>query len=166
MCSSDLRLKISQLDIENFRQYYDKNSIEFSEDEKTPFTIIRGTNGAGKTNIMNAITWCFYGKEKNLSKAVLGHLKGVGRFRHLREFRVNDVSSYKKGDKIEVELPALGETRTATINLIGNAINPANRTFKIEASLRNSDKVLKPNLLANVKLNDYTKADEIGRAHV
>lgn len=71
------------------------------------------------------------------------------------------LKAIKKGDKIEVELPALGETRTATINLIGNAINPANRTFKIEASLRNSDKVLKPNLLANVKLNDYTKADAI-----
>ena len=71
------------------------------------------------------------------------------------------LKAIKKGDKIEVELPALGETRTATINLIGNAINPANRTFKIEASLRNSDKVLKPNLLANVRLNDYTKADAI-----
>ena len=62
------RLKILTLDIENFRQYYDKNSIEFSQDEKKPFTIIRGTNGAGKTNVMNAITWCFYGKEKNLAK--------------------------------------------------------------------------------------------------
>lgn len=71
------------------------------------------------------------------------------------------LKSIKKGDKVEVELPALGETRTATINLIGNAINPANRTFKIEASLKNSNKILKPNLLANVKLNDYTKADAI-----
>lgn len=61
------RLKIAKLEIENFRQYYDKNVLNFSTEEKTPFTIIRGTNGAGKTNIMNAITWCFYGKEKNLS---------------------------------------------------------------------------------------------------
>lgn len=71
------------------------------------------------------------------------------------------LKAIKKGDKIEVELPAIGETRTATINLIGNAINPANRTFKIEASLKNRDKVLKPNLLANVKLNDYTEPDAV-----
>jgi len=71
------------------------------------------------------------------------------------------LKAIKKGDNIEVELPAIGETRTAKINLIGNAINPANRTFKIEASLKNRDKVLKPNLLANVKLNDYTEPDAV-----
>lgn len=71
------------------------------------------------------------------------------------------LKAIKKGDKIEIELPALGETRSAKINLIGNAINPANRTFKIEAALNNRDKVLKPNLLANVKLNDYTKANAV-----
>jgi len=71
------------------------------------------------------------------------------------------LKAIKKGDNIEVDLPAIGETRTAKINLIGNAINPANRTFKIEASLKNRDKVLKPNLLANVKLNDYTEADAV-----
>ena len=71
------------------------------------------------------------------------------------------LKAIKKGDKIDIELPALGETRSAKINLIGNAINPANRTFKIEAALSNRDKVLKPNLLANVKLNDYTKANAV-----
>ena len=71
------------------------------------------------------------------------------------------LKAIEKGDNIEVELPAIGETRTAKINLIGNAINPANRTFKIEASLKNRDKVLKPNLLANVKLNDYTEPDAV-----
>ena len=34
-------------------------------DPARPFTIIRGVNGAGKTNIMNAITWCLYGTEKH-----------------------------------------------------------------------------------------------------
>jgi DNA sulfur modification protein DndD len=28
--------------------------------------VIQGVNGAGKTNLLNAITWCLYGKEKHL----------------------------------------------------------------------------------------------------
>ena len=71
------------------------------------------------------------------------------------------LKAIKKGDKITVELPALGEERKASINLIGDAINPANRTFKIEAVLNNADKLLKPNLLANVQLNDYTMENAI-----
>ena len=53
---------IRYVEIENFRQYR-KTRIEFSTDTQKPFTIIRGANGTGKTTIMNAITWCLYGKE-------------------------------------------------------------------------------------------------------
>lgn len=56
---------ISSIDIENFRQYRSAR-IKFSRDPDKMFTIIRGVNGAGKTNIMNAITWCLYGTEKHL----------------------------------------------------------------------------------------------------
>lgn len=57
--------KISSLEIENFRQYRNAD-IKFSCDPEKTFTILRGANGAGKTNIMNAITWCLYGTEKHL----------------------------------------------------------------------------------------------------
>jgi membrane fusion protein, multidrug efflux system len=38
----------------------------------------------------------------------------------------------------------------------GNFINPANRTFIIEIEVPNSDKSIKPNLTAKLKINDYT----------
>ena len=57
---------LSSLEIENFRQYQN-TTIKFSQDPNRMFTIIRGANGAGKTNIMNAITWCLYGTEKHLN---------------------------------------------------------------------------------------------------
>ncbi len=50
-------------------------------------------------------------KEKNVSKAVRGHLKDKGLFKHLREFRTTDahelgalidVSSFAEGDVVEV----------------------------------------------------------------
>lgn len=49
----------------NFRQYVCAN-MKFSRTPGQLFTILRGNNGTGKTNIMNAITWCLYGSEKHL----------------------------------------------------------------------------------------------------
>ena len=60
--------RISSLEIKNFRQYRNAH-IEFSRDPQKAFTIIRGSNGAGKTNIMNAITWCLYGTEKHIGSS-------------------------------------------------------------------------------------------------
>ena len=60
--------RISSLEIKNFRQYRNAH-IKFSRDPQKAFTIIRGSNGAGKTNIMNAITWCLYGTEKHIGSS-------------------------------------------------------------------------------------------------
>lgn len=61
-------LLIHSLEIKNYRQYYGSIKIEFSKDPKRPFTVIQGANGAGKSNIMNAISWCLYLKEPHLKK--------------------------------------------------------------------------------------------------
>jgi large subunit ribosomal protein L3 len=47
-------------------------------------------------------------KESRLSKAVKGHLKTLGNFRHLGEFRT-DVSAMKVGDKIDLSNFKAGE---------------------------------------------------------
>ena len=54
-----------RLYLENFRQYR-KADMEFSCNPQQLFTVLRGHNGAGKTNIMNAITWCLYGTEERV----------------------------------------------------------------------------------------------------
>ena len=40
--------------------------------------------------------------EKNISKPVLGHFKGLGNFRYVREVRLDKASEMKVGDKIEL----------------------------------------------------------------
>ena len=57
------------------------------------------------------------------------------------------------GDPVEVVLPESGETLPATIDQIGQYINPNNRTFKITLRMENGSK-LRPNQLANVRIRD------------
>lgn len=59
-------MRIEQLEIINFRQY--KNvTFDFPKTVgKKDMHIILGQNGEGKTNMLNAITWCLYGRELHL----------------------------------------------------------------------------------------------------
>lgn len=58
-----MRFSISSLKITNFRQYRGKHTIEFTLDKKKNVVIIKGKNGSGKSNLLNAITWCLYDLE-------------------------------------------------------------------------------------------------------
>lgn len=69
------------------------------------------------------------------------------------ESYIKDVTT---GKEVQVEFPVLGKTIEAKIRQTGNFINPANRTFKIEVAVPNKDKMIKPNLTARLKINDYT----------
>jgi large subunit ribosomal protein L3 len=41
-------------------------------------------------------------KQSQLSSPEIGHLRGLGNVRYLREFRTDDISSVKRGDKVDV----------------------------------------------------------------
>ena len=45
-----------------------------------------------------------FGEAKRLNAPQRGHLQGIGKVRHLHEFRTEDVSSVKRGDKVDVSL--------------------------------------------------------------
>jgi len=64
-------MKIDFIKLENYRQYKDEK-IEFPLLENQNLMVIQGVNGAGKTNLLNAITWCLYGKEKHLEEKYEG----------------------------------------------------------------------------------------------
>ena len=71
------------------------------------------------------------------------------------------ISNVTKGKNVEVFLPMLSKTLNTKIRETGNFINPANRTFMIEIEILNSDKSIKPNLTAKLKINDYTSRKAI-----
>ena len=57
--------------------------------------------------------------------------------------------------------PLLRKTLETKVRQTGNFINPANRTFRIEIGVPNSDRTIKPNLTAKLKINDYTNNEAI-----
>lgn len=71
------------------------------------------------------------------------------------------LTNVTEGKTVEVNFPVLNKNLTATVRQAGNFINPANRTFKVEVAIPNSDKTIKPNLTAKLKINDYTNEKAI-----
>ncbi|MFK7833817.1 MAG: efflux RND transporter periplasmic adaptor subunit [Winogradskyella sp.] len=71
------------------------------------------------------------------------------------------VTSITNGKSVEVTFPVLGKKMDAKIRQTGNFINAANRTFKVEIAVPNKDQLIKPNLTARLKLNDYTNENAI-----
>ena len=65
------------------------------------------------------------------------------------------------GKTAEVYFPVLGEAITTKVRQTGNFINPSNRSFVAEIPVPNKDGHIKPNLTAQVKINDYTNGNAI-----
>ena len=57
-------MRFSSIQLKNYRQYEDLN-IEFEYGTHDLHVLI-GDNGTGKTNLLNAFTWCLYGEEPHL----------------------------------------------------------------------------------------------------
>ncbi|WP_107851502.1 AAA family ATPase [Oceanimonas marisflavi] len=58
-------MKIIKLEVNDFRQFYGKQVIEFSVDLDKSVTLIHGENNGGKTALLNAIRWCLYEETTN-----------------------------------------------------------------------------------------------------
>jgi large subunit ribosomal protein L3 len=50
-----------------------------------------------------------FGEVKRLNSPQRGHLKGLGQFRYLREFRVDDIEAIEVGQKVDVSLFKSGD---------------------------------------------------------
>lgn len=66
------------------------------------------------------------------------------------------LNKVQEGDKVVLSIPSLNIEKHSTIKRIGQFINPNNRTFKIRVEVDNSDKVLKPNMVTLININDFS----------
>ncbi len=85
-------MKLTQITLENFRQHK-KVEIEL-DSSRSSFTIIKGRNGAGKTNLLKAITWALTGKLA----------KDEAKFDPISLVSISSASAAKEGDILEVSV--------------------------------------------------------------
>lgn len=70
--------------------------------------------------------------------------------------------SIKSGDTVNLRIPAYPDyEKTMKINRVGNVINKNNRTFEIELRFDNSAEMLKPNMIAIIRVNDFTAENSL-----
>lgn len=114
-------MKFSNIEINNFRQYYSSVNIDLTTTSDKNIIIIGGKNGYGKTNFLLSIVWCLYGdkisqidenfkkeiqKEKNYSSFMQQSINWTAKRENKTNFSVNIFIT-------EIELP---ELRTLSSN--------------------------------------------------
>lgn len=52
---------VERIELNDFRCFCGHHEIEFSTDREKNVTLVHAENGVGKTTILNAMLWCFYG---------------------------------------------------------------------------------------------------------
>ncbi len=65
------------------------------------------------------------------------------------------------GKQVEIFFPVLGKSVESSVSQTGSYIDPGNRTFKVEIPVPSTERVVKPNLTAEVKINDYSNPKAI-----
>jgi len=88
-------LKIKKIEIEGFRGFTQKISIEFNN----PVILLYGGNHQGKSSVLNAIEWCLYGDECIGEKSGIRERVGTGEM----TWRVVNDNSEKAQVKLEIE---------------------------------------------------------------
>ena len=71
------------------------------------------------------------------------------------------LGEFEVGDTAAVTFPSLNQSLTSTISSIGEVIDQNNRTFSIEVRLPGNAKLLRPNLLAVLRIEDFHEPDAV-----
>ncbi len=71
------------------------------------------------------------------------------------------ITRVEQSDSVEIRFPSLDETIQKKLDVVSKAINPSNRTFEIEVYISSDDESIRPNMMAEVSINDITQNDQV-----
>ncbi len=134
-------IRLKEINIKNFRQLKDLN-IDFIKTSKHDLHIIIGKNGAGKTNLLNAINWCLYEEEPHLNT----------QSKSLPILNLNEIDPKCNGKRSDVKVEiTIADERNK------NIVFERKNRYKVEENK-------KPNLLSESFQVRYTDTD--GNIHI
>ena len=141
-------MKLSNIKINNFRQYYNDVNIDLTTNSDQNIIVIGGKNGYGKTNLLISIVWCLYGrqlekvdnnfkqeikKEKNYDSFMLQSLNWTAKKENKDTFSVSIVVS-------EIELPEITKLNSNSESvIITRTFNVTSMNEKLSISCPNSN---------------------------
>ncbi len=64
----------------------------------------------------------------------------------------NYLKDIRKGNEVSLFFPSIDEKSNSRVLHVGNYINPDNRSFIVKIPVKNTNKYIKPNLLADIKI--------------
>lgn len=67
----------------------------------------------------------------------------------------------ERGDSVDIYLPSLNETIREKISFVSQAIDPDTRSIMVQVNLGNQYDHLKPNMIAKMEINDYSRDSAI-----
>ena len=92
----------------------------------------------------------------------LVHLVNLNKLKVIADISESYIPYIKVGDSVEISFPTFPQIKLKEpISVIGSVINANNRTVKIQLQIHNNQKLLKSNILANIKLVDDFKDSAI-----
>ncbi len=112
---------------------------------------------------INGVVDVVYQKRGNIASPQIPFAKvvNISQIKIYADISESYLTKIKKGDKVTVYFPALNQETEATIQQIGNTIDPNNRTFRVRINMGNPGNLIKPNLISIVKIRDYRAEDAI-----
>ena len=134
---------INSIEMSYFFRIYQSPKVEFSVDDKKNVTVIKGDNGTGKTTLLSAFSWAFYGvvedplvvdkmlNKRRLSEMAVGELESAG-----VKVSISDsghtylISRYQKFKKTgENECVKVGDPDFSVINLTNPSMPITDKSF-------------------------------------
>ncbi|MCL6218745.1 efflux RND transporter periplasmic adaptor subunit [Zunongwangia pacifica] len=73
----------------------------------------------------------------------------------------NYLPKIEKGTFVKVMISSVNKEYDGKVTDVGSNINANNRTFRVRIAIPNPDKLIRPNQIATILLNDYTAASAI-----
>ncbi|MCD4684293.1 MAG: efflux RND transporter periplasmic adaptor subunit [Bacteroidales bacterium] len=72
------------------------------------------------------------------------------------------ITKVRKGEMVVLEFPSYPDiVMEVPVHRTGNVVKSANRTFKVQLKIKNINDQIKPNVLARIKINDYTSENAL-----
>lgn len=163
----EINLEMARTTYERQKNLWDQNigsELQYLQAKSTMESLEKQLEGLKAQKSMSSITApvdgvidVIYQKQGQIAspQVPFAKLVNIEKIKVYADVAESYLTKIDKGDEVVVYFPAIGKTDTTQIQLIGNFIDPNNRTFRIRLDLQNKDNLIKPNLDAVVKLRDY-----------